>query len=416
MYARLRGLLSSTLVFSALLLLSACGGSSGGGSSGNDNTDPETESSTSIQGTAATGAAIDGSIYLRDSDGNPGDSIAYTIEEDGSFAIEVTEFEPPFLLKARPDDGSMEQFSFAAETGLTNITPLTTLAMFEAHGRGDLRTLFDDWGDRSDIVNETVNQSQLQIFSQILAQQFSSQLEANEINPDRFSFFTTPFAANNTGFDAVLDELSVAFDLGNGTVDVNGEPFRLDGGDAEPPDTTPPISDGGSCTFTASLSGPGVSADDSFSGAQGGLVLSLNESGYDGIQFFGDTETDTETASNLTALIWSFDTPLPFGEAGPTSTSITASLGSLVSGQGFSSRDLSTGELLPPLEVNISERELLDFGDPNAVRMVGTISGTVAVVDRSDFSVVEASLNIEFDGLFTFSPPSSTLNCDNISF
>lgn len=165
-----------------------------------------------------------------------------------------------------------------------------------------------------------------------------------------------------------------------------------------------------SCTFTASLSGPGVSAADRYAGAQGGLVLSLSESGYDGISFFGDGAS--------TALIWNFDTPLPFGATGPASTSIRAPVASTLNGEGFSSTDLLSGASLPALDVSISERQLLGFGAPNAVSMAGTISGTVSVPDFAEGESINAALSIEFSGLFTFSPPSltPTLNCDNISF
>jgi hypothetical protein len=51
------------------------------------------------------------------------------------------------------------------------------------------------------------------------------------------------------------------------------------------------------------------------------------------------------------------------------------------------------------------------------VSMTGTISGMVSVPDFAERESINASLNIRFDGLFTFRPPGpSTLNCDNISF
>ncbi|MEX1056439.1 MAG: hypothetical protein WED11_01805, partial [Natronospirillum sp.] len=166
-----------------------------------------------------------------------------------------------------------------------------------------------------------------------------------------------------------------------------------------------------SCSFTASVSGGSVGASDSFFGAQGGVVLSLGESGYDGIQFFGEGEA----ASNMTALMWTFETPLAFGATGPGSTSIRAHVGSILRGEGFSSTDMGTGTLLPPLEVTITRRQPLGYGHTNAVSMAGTITGTVSVSNLPE-DPVSASLDITFDGLFTYSPPSNTLNCDNISF
>src|SRR6056297_39428 len=165
------------------------------------------------------------------------------------------------------------------------------------------------------------------------------------------------------------------------------------------------------CVFEASLS-EGADASYTFAGKQGGLVLTLDENGYTGIRFLGDSED----FSNRTMMMWRFDEPLPLEGTGPTSTTINASMGSSLDGQSFGSRDMSNGELLAPLEVDITQREPISAGDENAVRMAGTVQGEVSAVDRPN-PPVTASLNISFHGSFSFRPPGPyTLNCDSISY
>ncbi|PLW81253.1 hypothetical protein CWI75_16630 [Kineobactrum sediminis] len=166
-----------------------------------------------------------------------------------------------------------------------------------------------------------------------------------------------------------------------------------------------------SCVFEATLSN-GADASYTFSGEQGGLVLSLGESGYEGIRFLGSSTDHTKR----TMMVWTFNEPLPFGGKGPTTTTINASMTSTIESQSFGSRDMLSGKQLPPLQVSITEREPLSSRDPNAVRMAGTIDGNVSVRKLPKPSIT-ASVTVRFEGLFTFRPPGPyTLNCDNVSF
>lgn len=215
-------------LFSFSLLLTACGGSSGGSSSSSGDQSPTptptpTPTAQVITGTAATGAAIDGSIYLSDSTGQPGDGVPFDINADGTFEIDVSTFVAPFLLKAVPDDGSATQFSFAEQAGVANITPLTTLALFEATQRADLSGLFESWSQAS----ASFDVSELEQTAAAIAASLQAEFSANGVDPTAFDLFSSSFSANNTGFDAVLDATDVVIDLAGGTVSVNGNTFEI---------------------------------------------------------------------------------------------------------------------------------------------------------------------------------------------
>lgn len=220
--------LGLTVLFFLTLFLAACGGSSSSGtsSSGGQNPTPTptpTPTAQVITGTAATGAAIDGFIYVSDSNGQPGDATAFDINADGTFEIDVSSLLAPFLLKAVPDDGSATQFSFAEEAGVANITPLTTLALFEATQRTDLTGLFESWSQAS----ASFNVSELEQTAAAIAATFQTEFAANGVDPTAFDLFSSSFSANNSGFDAVLDATNVVIDLAGGTVSVNGNTFEI---------------------------------------------------------------------------------------------------------------------------------------------------------------------------------------------
>ncbi len=205
--------LAKTLGLLALaVLVTACGGGGGGGNKAKV-----------LEGTAATGAPISGFVYLQDKNGQPGNGVPYTINADGSFSIDVSEFTPPFMLKALSNDGLIAEYSWANKTGTVNITPMTTLALFEASGRDDLEEVFDNWATRSGDVDP----SEVQQTAEALIENFREQLEAAGVNVKKFDLFASSFEANNTGFDAVLDDVAINIDLNGGTVTVNGQQFDI---------------------------------------------------------------------------------------------------------------------------------------------------------------------------------------------
>lgn len=230
MISRFQHLFGTIMVLVLAAAITACGGSSSSGNNNetpdDGNQEPPASETQTLSGTAATGAPIDGFIYLTDANGQPGTAVAYDIDAEGNYEIDVSDFLAPFILKAVPDDGSDSEYSYADAPGIANITPMTTLALFEATGREDLETLFDEWSTRA----ANINTQDIIDAAQALVQNFNDSLQEQGVNPDDFDIFSSPFAANNQGFDAVLDSIVVS--ISGGTVTINGQEFTL-------PDTAP---------------------------------------------------------------------------------------------------------------------------------------------------------------------------------
>jgi len=199
---------------SAIVLVSGCSG-------GGDSAPP---ASTSLTGTAATGAPIiNGTVFVKDANGVE-KSIATAV--DGSFTLDVPGMTPPYLLKVTPSTGP-ELYSFASKNGQTvNLTPTTNLAMFLAYGKNDLNTLYTGWSGTE------VSEAQVVIAGGTVRENLRTQLAGAGIDADAFDIFSTAFNADSTGFDAVLDTLTVSVDTVNKSVAIieNGSSLTFNEG------------------------------------------------------------------------------------------------------------------------------------------------------------------------------------------
>jgi fibronectin type 3 domain-containing protein len=125
------------------VLVAGCGG--GGGSGGSTGPSPGIElSSQTVRGVAATGSPLVGQVTLRDSSSTRKDKVT-VIADDGSFSIDVSDMQAPFLLKATgtADGARHVLYSFADRPGTANINPLTNAALAHAAGVDDPSVLFD---------------------------------------------------------------------------------------------------------------------------------------------------------------------------------------------------------------------------------------------------------------------------------
>ena len=127
----------------SLLTLAACGGGGGGGSTTTADTSTTTTAATTasgvVSGVASNGAAMTGTVYLKDAGGVEKST---TIASGGSFSIAVDGLTAPFLLKAVSADGAVTRYSFTSTSGTTNINPLTHLAVAGTAGTSDLDTYY----------------------------------------------------------------------------------------------------------------------------------------------------------------------------------------------------------------------------------------------------------------------------------
>lgn len=204
-----------TLLVLLTATLSGCGDS--------DDDKKQTPSTSTLGGTAATGAPMVGYVYVT---GVSGAEVNTAINTDGSWIVEVTGMTGPFLVRAVPNDTSLPtQYSYASSANITvNVTPLTTMTLFLANGKQDLAALVSGWS------NAQINASALQTAQAQINANFASQFQAQNLDASTYDFFKTEFDTNGTGFDAVLDGILVEFDMSGGSfaVTVGGNAYNFD--------------------------------------------------------------------------------------------------------------------------------------------------------------------------------------------
>ncbi len=165
-----------------------------------------------VEGTAAQGAPLAGaSISLRDAQGQYAASSA---DAAGHFHIDVAGMTGPFLLKAETPEGRV-LYGMAPDSGTANVDPYSDFLVrrWYATHAGDPDHAFAGRGD----VPETAG---MQASDRSLTAKLSDTLSAQGLDAKRFSLLATPFEANHTGFDAILDQSQV--DTAAGSIQVAG--------------------------------------------------------------------------------------------------------------------------------------------------------------------------------------------------
>ncbi|MGD0842787.1 MAG: hypothetical protein ABSA06_00260 [Geobacteraceae bacterium] len=203
---RFAGALSLLLL--VYLLLSACG-SGGSGSSSS----PAAVQTTAVAGIAAAGAPLAGKVHLCDSSVLKIYSSNSTINQDGSFSINTTGMNAPFILRAVDAAGNPLYYSFARAPGIANINPLTNLALAMAAGNTTLATLY---------ASHTV--SEMDAVSGVLPGTVSHIMHSLRpllalYHADTADPLSGLYQVNNQGLDGLFDD--VLFSVSNGTGNVN---------------------------------------------------------------------------------------------------------------------------------------------------------------------------------------------------
>ena len=169
------------------LMLAGCGG---GGKSG----------SPTISGIAAAGSTLTGTVYLKDSS-IPARELSVPIAANGSYSLDLEGLTAPFLLKAvgTANGNNLTLYSFATATGITNINPLSNLAVVLANGSDDLATLYNspDLPRMQAIMNALPNAI---TNVQTVLQPTLAKFGAATVN-----FISDPYLANHQGLDLFLD-------------------------------------------------------------------------------------------------------------------------------------------------------------------------------------------------------------------
>lgn len=186
-----------SLLALTMLLVSACGGGGGGGGA-----------STTLKGTAAAGAPIIGTVYVKDSKGAE-KSVPVEATDNGKYSIDVSDMTGPFKLKAvgMVGNSSVTYCSLATADDLgknINITPFTDLIV--ASIASQVATNFYTNGDPAQITTAAIA-TQVEALTNALTPVLQGMGISTSIDLLRASF--TP---NVDAVDKMMDIVKVSVD------------------------------------------------------------------------------------------------------------------------------------------------------------------------------------------------------------
>jgi len=161
-----------------------------------------TAASVTLTGTAATGAPIANANLVATN--AKGEQVTVRTAADGSYTVSIADA-APYLLSITDTAGKV-WYSYAAQQGVANITPLTTLALLDSNGKKPLADLAKNWAS-ANLSSAAVLASAAKVNANL-----QTLMAANGLDAKTYNVFATPFSANHTGFDAVLDATRITLD------------------------------------------------------------------------------------------------------------------------------------------------------------------------------------------------------------
>ncbi|HKI75421.1 MAG TPA: Ig-like domain-containing protein [Pseudomonadales bacterium] len=174
---------------------------------------------TAVTGTAATGAPIaNTAITLVDS---AGATSTATTGADGSFTIDTSGLTPPFMLQITKAD-TTKLYSVSADTsasGVINVDPLTDLIIrtwYSVQG-ANVDAAFADPG-----AAPPPSPAEVQIINNVVVQVVQLWLQNAGVDTTNLNLISTPFTADGSGVDSVLDKTTI--DTSTNTVTVKDSP------------------------------------------------------------------------------------------------------------------------------------------------------------------------------------------------
>ncbi len=192
------------LAIIATQLLVGCGGGS---------TPTPGATSQTLSGTAAQGLAItSATITIKDKNGLT--RTGPTNATSGTYSIDITGLTMPLLLRVPTSNGYL--YSVATAAGTTNIHPFTDLIIRNWYKvqNNNVETAFASSGTH--LVPTAVDINTIEaVVNKIL----SANLTKRGVSAN-FNLLTTPFNADQTGFDELLDNTQVAFNSASGGITV----------------------------------------------------------------------------------------------------------------------------------------------------------------------------------------------------
>jgi fibronectin type 3 domain-containing protein len=178
------------------LMLAGCGG--GGGLS-----------SQTVSGNASVGAPLAGQVSLKDSASTP-EVRSTVIASDGSFAIDVTGMQAPFIMEATGNaaGSSYKLHSFADGTGTANINPLSDAIVASAAGDKDASESYN----HSDHDKLHRISSNLQATINTLLAKLEPLLQ--KYNAQNTNPITSRYISNHLGMDDLFDNVKITVNNG----------------------------------------------------------------------------------------------------------------------------------------------------------------------------------------------------------
>ena len=178
---------------------------------------PVLPAATMIEGTVAVGAAVPGAtVTVSDADGATAD-VTGTADANGAYELDVSSLKPPLLVKAEGTLNGEPVKVVAVVPALTanadntaNVTSLTNAVAALIAPGGDLNAL------ASAETIAAVTPADVADASTLVVNTLKSNPEFASLLGDGFNPLTTPFTANGSGIDSVLDQ--VAVEVGTGGV------------------------------------------------------------------------------------------------------------------------------------------------------------------------------------------------------
>jgi hypothetical protein len=170
---------------------------------------------TSATGTAAIGAPIpSAAVTLKDSRGT---ARTATTDATGHFSVDTTGLAAPFILRVQPSTGSA-LYSVSADanaSGVINVTPLTDLIVRTWYG---VQNTTADAAFADPATRSLPGPGSVEVIHKLFASMMQKWLVQAGVDAAAFNLISSPFNADATGVDSVLDKLTV--DIGTRTVTV----------------------------------------------------------------------------------------------------------------------------------------------------------------------------------------------------
>ncbi|ETR67798.1 MAG: hypothetical protein OMM_04944 [Candidatus Magnetoglobus multicellularis str. Araruama] len=151
-----------------------------------------------MYGVIATGSPIkSGFVFIKGSN-----NIEKTeISSNGEYRIDINNLAEPYKLKAISDEMDSVLYSYSHRYGNANITPLTSLVVFEANGQKSLNAFYNS--------SETLSSNDLENADLIVKSNLAPYIYYAGISYNEFNIISDAFKPNHFGHDALLDRLKI---------------------------------------------------------------------------------------------------------------------------------------------------------------------------------------------------------------